>query len=226
MRRRHNSAELSVRNWGAEVVRVTRTTNSPRLRARDAADPSDPSRLVPGPPREAHRARGACRHDHIGAVAQHGRRVAPVTRWLQRQGMRVLEPVDRPLDASEQRRLVRDCPCPRAASLLVHRATLRHAACGHPLDISYSNGHSTTLYESALARLRFSGVLRGERRLQAFLRDRANPVRWTLSRECAPRGHSGQRRVRVDLTHAAPRSPQRSRFPVRQVAGRGGELEG
>ena len=34
---------------------------------------------------------------------------------------------------------------------------------GHPLDISYSNGHSTTLYESALARLRFSGVLRGER---------------------------------------------------------------
>src|SRR5687768_5093091 len=46
-------------------------------------------------------------------------------------------PVNRSIDASEQRRLVRDCPCPRASWLLVHRATLRHAACGHLLDISY-----------------------------------------------------------------------------------------
>ena len=31
----------------------------------------------------------------IGAIAQHGLRVAPVAQWLQRQAMRVLEPVDR-----------------------------------------------------------------------------------------------------------------------------------
>ena len=54
--------------------------------------------------------------------------------------------VDRSIDASKQRRLVRDCPCPGGSPLLVHRATLRHAACGHPLDISYSDGHSTTDY--------------------------------------------------------------------------------
>ncbi len=51
----------------------------------------------------------------IGAVAQHGLRVAPVGQWLQRQAARVLEAVDRTLDASKQRRLVRDCPCPCAS---------------------------------------------------------------------------------------------------------------
>jgi hypothetical protein len=57
---------------------------------------------------------------------------------------------------------------------------------GIHLDISYSNGHSTTLYESAS---RASSILRRPprrarvfRRLHAFLRDRANPIRWTLSR--------------------------------------------
>jgi hypothetical protein len=34
-----------------------------RLRAPDATDQSDPSRLVPGPPLEAHRARGTCGYD-------------------------------------------------------------------------------------------------------------------------------------------------------------------
>ena len=38
----------------------------------------------------------------IGAVAQHDLRVAPVTQWLQWQAVRVLEPVDRTLDASKQ----------------------------------------------------------------------------------------------------------------------------
>jgi hypothetical protein len=38
----------------------------------------------------------------VGAVAQHGLGVAPVAQWLQRQAMRVLEPVDRSVDASEQ----------------------------------------------------------------------------------------------------------------------------
>jgi len=38
----------------------------------------------------------------IGAVAQHDVRVAPVARCLQWQAVRVLEPVDRTLDASEQ----------------------------------------------------------------------------------------------------------------------------
>jgi SOS response associated peptidase (SRAP) len=33
-------------------------------RAPDAADPSDPPQLVPGPPPEARRARGACGHGH------------------------------------------------------------------------------------------------------------------------------------------------------------------
>ena len=38
----------------------------------------------------------------IGAVAQHGLRVAAVAQWLQGQAVRVLEPVDRTLDASKQ----------------------------------------------------------------------------------------------------------------------------
>ena len=37
-----------------------------------------------------------------GAVAQHDLWVAPVAQWLQRQAMRVLEPVDRLLDPSKQ----------------------------------------------------------------------------------------------------------------------------
>ena len=37
-----------------------------------------------------------------GALAQHGIRVAPVTQWLQWQPVRVLEPIDRALDASKQ----------------------------------------------------------------------------------------------------------------------------
>ena len=37
----------------------------------------------------------------IGAVAQHDLWVAPVTQWLQWQPVRVLEPVDRTLDASK-----------------------------------------------------------------------------------------------------------------------------
>ena len=73
----------------------------------------------------------------IGAIAQHGVRVAPVAQWLQGQAVRALEPIDRALDASEQRRLVRDCPCPRA-SPRAHCATLRHLGCGHPWDNSYS----------------------------------------------------------------------------------------
>ena len=38
----------------------------------------------------------------VGAVAQHRLRVASVGQWLQWQPVRVLEPVDRSLDASEQ----------------------------------------------------------------------------------------------------------------------------
>ena len=38
----------------------------------------------------------------IGAITQHDVWIAPVAQWLQRQAVRVLEPVDRPLDASEQ----------------------------------------------------------------------------------------------------------------------------
>jgi len=68
----------------------------------------------------------------IGATAQHDLRVTPVAQRLQRQAVRVLKSIDRSLDASKQRRLVRDCPWPRASSLLVPRATLQHAACGHP----------------------------------------------------------------------------------------------
>src|SRR5688572_20592304 len=82
----------------------------------------------------------------VGAVAQHGLRVTPVAQRLQWQAMRVLEPVDGTVDASKQRRPVRDCPCPRASSLLAHRATLRHSACGHPWDNSYSIRHFTPLY--------------------------------------------------------------------------------
>ena len=92
----------------------------------------------------------------IGAIAQHSLRVAPVAQCLQRQAVSVVEPVDRAVDTSKQRRLVRDCSPLRASWLLAHRATLRHSACGHPLDISYR-------YESALARLQVSSVLRGER---------------------------------------------------------------
>ena len=38
----------------------------------------------------------------IAAVAQHALWVAPVAEWLQRQAVRVLEPVDRPVDASKE----------------------------------------------------------------------------------------------------------------------------
>jgi hypothetical protein len=38
----------------------------------------------------------------IGAVVQHGLWVAPVAQWLQRQPVRVLQAVDRTLDASKQ----------------------------------------------------------------------------------------------------------------------------
>ena len=38
----------------------------------------------------------------VGAVAQHDVRVAPIAQSLQRQAVRVLESVDRPVDASEQ----------------------------------------------------------------------------------------------------------------------------
>jgi hypothetical protein len=86
----------------------------------------------------------------IGAVAQHDLRVAAVTRWLQWQPVRVLEPVDRTLDASKQGRLVRDCSCPLASWLFAHRATLRHRACGNPRDISYSIRHLAILYGSVL----------------------------------------------------------------------------
>src|SRR5688572_21373984 len=48
----------------AAAAPLRRTVRSMRLIARDAADPSDRRRLAPGPPREAHRARGACGHDH------------------------------------------------------------------------------------------------------------------------------------------------------------------
>src|SRR5688572_33267201 len=132
------------------------TVPLPHLRAPDAADPSDPSRLAQD--RLAKLAEHAAHVDMVsGAIAQHGFRVAPVAQWLQRQAVRVLEPVDRTLDASEQRRPVRDCPCPRASSLLAHRATLRHAACGHihgitrtgtssvraPISILEVRGHGT-----------------------------------------------------------------------------------
>ena len=45
-----------------------------------------------------------------GAVAKHGLRVAPVAQSLQGQAVGVLEPVDRAIDTSEQRRLVCDRP--------------------------------------------------------------------------------------------------------------------
>jgi outer membrane protein assembly factor BamB len=45
--------------------------------------------------------------------------------------------------SGRQRWLVRRPACSRAS----HSRTLRHARCGYPLDISYSIGHSTTLYE-------------------------------------------------------------------------------
>ena len=35
----------------------------------------------------------------IGALAQHDLRVTPITQWLKRQALRVLEPIDRTLDA-------------------------------------------------------------------------------------------------------------------------------
>jgi len=38
----------------------------------------------------------------IRAVAQHDLRVTLVAQWLQRQAMRILEPVHRTLDASKQ----------------------------------------------------------------------------------------------------------------------------
>ena len=38
----------------------------------------------------------------IGAVAKHVLRLTPVAQWLQRQAVRVLESIDRPLDASKQ----------------------------------------------------------------------------------------------------------------------------
>jgi hypothetical protein len=38
----------------------------------------------------------------IGAVTQHDLWVAPVAQWLQGQAVRVLEPIDRTLDASKQ----------------------------------------------------------------------------------------------------------------------------
>ena len=122
--------------------------------------------------------------------------------------MRVLEAVDRAIDSSKQRRLVRDCPCLRASSLLAHRATLRHPGCGHPLDISYSNGHSTTLYESALARLRFSGVLRGERVCLCGGRFREHPRGLPLKSHPsrpqgrAPPGHGGGHGRRPSAPHA------------------------
>jgi hypothetical protein len=37
-----------------------------------------------------------------GAVAQHNLGITPVTQWLRWQAMRVLQAVDRTLDASEQ----------------------------------------------------------------------------------------------------------------------------
>jgi len=36
------------------------------------------------------------------AFTQHDLRVTPVAQWLQRQAMRILEPVHRTLDASKQ----------------------------------------------------------------------------------------------------------------------------
>ena len=115
-------------------------TGSERLPARDAADQSDPSLLAS---RTASLSPHAAQMEMISssAGAQHGLRVAPVTQWLQWQPVRVLEPVDRSIDASKQRRLIRDCLCLRASSLPVHRATLRHPACGHPVDIPYSIRH-------------------------------------------------------------------------------------
>ena len=38
----------------------------------------------------------------IGAIAQQGLWIAAVAEWLQRQAMRVLEPIDRTVDASKQ----------------------------------------------------------------------------------------------------------------------------
>jgi hypothetical protein len=46
----------------------------------------------------------------VGAVAQHDLWIAPVAQWLQWQAVRVLEPVDRTLDARKQWGLIRDCP--------------------------------------------------------------------------------------------------------------------
>jgi hypothetical protein len=38
----------------------------------------------------------------IGAIAQQDLRIAPVAQWLQWQSVRVLEPIDRSVDASKQ----------------------------------------------------------------------------------------------------------------------------
>ena len=178
----------------------------------------------------------------IGAVAQHGLRVAPVAQWLQRQPVRVLEPVDRALDASEQRRLIRDCPCPRASSLRAHRATLRHG----PVGIHWISHTVVVTQQHCMSRLSrvfdtpassaASACVPSIARVPEGAR---HPMRWTRSRapawassevaslrprgtraagpwgrpwpppECAPRGHSGQRRACVDppARRADPRVP-------------------
>jgi hypothetical protein len=126
------------------VIRVSRTAPAPRLRAHDAIDPSGRFQFQDRLAKLTEH--GAHADMIVGAVAQHGLRVATVAQWLQPQTVRVLKPVDRPLDAGEQRRLVRGSPCSRASSLLAHRATLRDLACGHPLDISYSIRNLAILY--------------------------------------------------------------------------------
>jgi len=74
---------------------------SEHLRAHPAADPSGRWRLFND--RLTKLTEHAAHLDMIcAAIWQHGLRVTPVAQWLQRQPVRVLEPVDRSLDASKQ----------------------------------------------------------------------------------------------------------------------------
>ena len=84
-------APRSVRYRLSAVIRLTRTMRPPHPRAPDAADRSGPPDLLKD--RLAKLTEHATHVDMIiGAVAQHGLRVAPVAQWLQWQPVRVLQP--------------------------------------------------------------------------------------------------------------------------------------
>jgi hypothetical protein len=78
----------------------------------------------------------------LGARVQYRLRIAIVADGPEGQAIRVAQSVDRAVDARRERQLV----CRATCSCSYHSCTLRHAGGGYPLDISYSIGHSTTLY--------------------------------------------------------------------------------